>query len=453
MAYDSTKPADDSYLADFPATDREQERAIINDQIVDALKLQGLTPGNLSGNIPVSNGTLNVNLNAEELGGNLASAFAVSGHTHAAATGSSNGFMSNTDYTKLSGVATGAEVNQNAFSNILVGATTVQADSKTDTLEIVNGANITVTPDAANDRLTVAVSGTVPSATTAGSCTGNAATATNATSHISASSGAHAASAISSTATGDVSATNVQAAIAELASEKASLATMAATTDGASGADKVGVTAISGISGATVQALLEALKSYVDNKVVIGTSATAAATAAKTVALSSFALTTGASVLVTFTNGNTVAGALTLNVNSTGAKTIYHEDGNAVSATHPAYFPAGVQIEFTYNGTRWVFKNRIVINYVNGASWYRIWSDGWIEQGFVVTTGSSSGTANLVKTLITTNYNVQIHNTTGYRSMPISNKTISAFTWTQINVSAGVATADSNTYDVLVLGY
>jgi microcystin-dependent protein len=178
MAYDSTKPADDSYLADFPATDREQERAIINDQIVDALKLQGLTPGNLSGNIPVSNGTLNVNLNAEELGGNLASAFAVSGHTHAAATGSSNGFMSNTDYTKLSGIATGAEVNQNAFSNVLVGATTIQADAKTDTLEIVNGANITVTPDAANDRLTVAVSGTVPSATTAGSCTGNAATAT-----------------------------------------------------------------------------------------------------------------------------------------------------------------------------------------------------------------------------------------------------------------------------------
>jgi hypothetical protein len=114
----------------------------------------------------------------------LASAFAVSSHTHAAATGSSNGFMSNTDYTKLSGVATGAEVNQNAFSNVLVGSTTIQADAKTDTLEIVNGANITVTSDATNDRLTVAVTGTVPTATTAttattaAACTGNAATAT-----------------------------------------------------------------------------------------------------------------------------------------------------------------------------------------------------------------------------------------------------------------------------------
>jgi hypothetical protein len=407
MAYDSAKPADDSYLADFPATDREQERAIINDQIVDALKLQGLTPGNASGNIPVSNGTLNVNLNAEKLGGNLASAFAVSGHTHAAATGSSNGFMSNTDYTKLSGVATGAEVNQNAFSNVLVGATTVQADGKTDTLEIVPGANIAVTPDAVNDRLTIAVSGTVPSATTAGSCTGNAATATNATSHISASSGAHAASAINCAATGDVSATNVQAAIAELASEKASLATIAATTSGASGADKVGATAISDISGATVQALLEALKSYVDNKVVIGTSATAAATAAKTVTLSSFALTTGVSILVAFTNGNTVAGALTLNVNSTGVKTIYHEGGNAASATYPAYFPAGAQIEFVYNGTGWVFKKRIVTNYVNGASWYRVWSDGWIEQGGMMSVGSGS-TISLIKQHQNTNYKVSL---------------------------------------------
>ncbi|SFM42768.1 hypothetical protein SAMN04490355_11271, partial [Pelosinus propionicus DSM 13327] len=41
--------------------------------------------------------------------------------------------------------------------------------------------------------------------------------------HITATSGAHTASAISSTATGDVAATNVQAAIAELASEKAAL--------------------------------------------------------------------------------------------------------------------------------------------------------------------------------------------------------------------------------------
>lgn len=53
-----------------------------------------------------------------------------------------------------------AEVNQNAFSNVKVGSTTVAADSKTDTLEIVAGSNITITPDATNDKITIAATNT-----------------------------------------------------------------------------------------------------------------------------------------------------------------------------------------------------------------------------------------------------------------------------------------------------
>ena len=49
-----------------------------------------------------------------------------------------------------------AEANQNAFSNIKVGSTTVAADSQTDTLELA-GSNITITPDATNDKITFAV--------------------------------------------------------------------------------------------------------------------------------------------------------------------------------------------------------------------------------------------------------------------------------------------------------
>ena len=60
------------------------------------------------------------------------------------------------DKTKLSGIATGAEVNQNTFSNIKVGTTTVAADSKTDTLELVAGTGITLTPDVINDKITIA---------------------------------------------------------------------------------------------------------------------------------------------------------------------------------------------------------------------------------------------------------------------------------------------------------
>ena len=67
--------------------------------------------------------------------------------------------LSTNDYTtaeksKLSGIAAGAEVNQNAFSSVVVGSTTVAADAKTDSLTLVAGANVTLTPDADNDTIT-----------------------------------------------------------------------------------------------------------------------------------------------------------------------------------------------------------------------------------------------------------------------------------------------------------
>ena len=60
----------------------------------------------------------------------------------------------------------GAEVNQNAFGNILVGSTTIAADTKTDTLTFVAGTNVTLTPDAANDKLTIAAKDTTYAAAT-----------------------------------------------------------------------------------------------------------------------------------------------------------------------------------------------------------------------------------------------------------------------------------------------
>lgn len=58
------------------------------------------------------------------------------------------------------GVESGAEVNQNAFSNVKVGNTTVAADIKTDTIELVAGSNVILTPDAANDKVTIAAKDT-----------------------------------------------------------------------------------------------------------------------------------------------------------------------------------------------------------------------------------------------------------------------------------------------------
>lgn len=167
MAYNASFPADDSYLSDFPAGDREQNRALKDDQIVNAGKLQGLTAGNKNGQIPINNGTENANLNAALLNGKASSYFATSNHTHTTATQSSNGYMSNADKKKLDGIASGAEVNQNAFANVKVGTTTIQADAKQDTLTLAAGANISLVGDANNDKVTIGVTGTVASATTA----------------------------------------------------------------------------------------------------------------------------------------------------------------------------------------------------------------------------------------------------------------------------------------------
>lgn len=70
--------------------------------------------------------------------------------------------LSTNDYTtaeknKLAGIASGAQTNQNAFSNVKVGTTIVAADNATDTLELAAGANITLTPDTTNDKVTIAV--------------------------------------------------------------------------------------------------------------------------------------------------------------------------------------------------------------------------------------------------------------------------------------------------------
>ena len=76
-----------------------------------------------------------------------------------AASGSAAGSMSSAHYTKLEGIAAGAEVNQNAFSKVAVsGQTTVEADAKTDTLTLAAGSNVTLTTDATNDKVTIAAS-------------------------------------------------------------------------------------------------------------------------------------------------------------------------------------------------------------------------------------------------------------------------------------------------------
>ena len=96
---------------------------------------------------------------------NIPTSFTPSAHasTHiggtdpiANASASSAGLMSKDDKTKLDGIQAGAEVNQNAFSIISVsGQSSIEADTKTDTLTLANGTGITITTDATNDKITI----------------------------------------------------------------------------------------------------------------------------------------------------------------------------------------------------------------------------------------------------------------------------------------------------------
>lgn len=89
-----------------------------------------------------------------------------------------------------------------------------------------------------------------------------------------------------------------------------------------------------------------------------GTSSSAATASAKTSSITNYILTQGARVTVTFSNANTnVAGAITLNVNSTGAKTIYYNNA-ATSATNTLTWTAGESLTFIYSGTYYYFVSR-----------------------------------------------------------------------------------------------
>lgn len=91
-----------------------------------------------------------------------------------------------------------------------------------------------------------------------------------------------------------------------------------------------------------------------------GACTTAAGTAAKAVSVTTgtFSLEAGARVSVKFNNANT-ANSPTLNVNSTGAKNIFHKGAQITSGSNKALL-AGI-CDFIYDGTQW----HLVGNYID----------------------------------------------------------------------------------------
>lgn len=79
--------------------------------------------------------------------------------------------LSTNDFTtsyknKLDGIAQGAEVNQNAFGKIIVGDTSIEADAEVDELTFIAGSNVTLTPSASGDSITITAKDTTYSAAT-----------------------------------------------------------------------------------------------------------------------------------------------------------------------------------------------------------------------------------------------------------------------------------------------
>lgn len=83
-------------------------------------------------------------------------------------------------------------------------------------------------------------------------------------------------------------------------------------------------------------------------------------------------------------------------------------------------------------------RNFVVITYVNGTSWYRVWSNGWVEQGGRCN-ASGNITVTLLKPYANTNYQVIFsyvgaNNTTGnVRDNSIISQSTNRFVTSEVN--------------------
>lgn len=135
-----------------------------------------------------------------------------------------------------------------------------------------------------------------------------------------------------------------------------------------------------GITGATVNRF--------------GTCSTAAATAAKTVSITTgtFSLEAGARVSVKFSNANT-ADTPTLNVASKGAKNIFHKGAQITTGVNKALL-AGV-CDFIYDGTQW----HLIGNYIDTNTTYSnfVKSGSGAKSGLVPAPSTTAGTTKYLR--------------------------------------------------------
>lgn len=261
-----------------------------------------------------------------------------------------------------------AEANQNAFSNVVVGSTTIAADSKTDSLTLVAGSNVTITPDATNDKITIAATDTTYNpATTSVQGLMSAEDKTKLDGIATGANKTTVDTALSSTSTNPVQNKVINTAL----SSKASTA--------------VATTSANGLMSSTDKTKLNA------TNVAYATCSTAAATAAKVATISgndNWTLTTGSIVVVKFTVTNS-ASNVTLNLNNTGAKSIWYNNAVYTGNSNMVCGCANRCITFMYDGTNWVWLS-------HGTDSNSTYSPAILGQGYGTCATAEATTAKVV---------------------------------------------------------
>lgn len=181
-AGDEDSPITEAYLKKTDANSTYSTKTYVNSTFVPVTStIAGLsldnpvTAANLRNAINVANGsqankieTVKVNGTALSIDSSKAVNIDISGKVDKV---SGKGLSTN-DYTtneknKLSGIASGAEVNQNAYSNVVVGSTTLAAGSKTGSFTLKAGSNVTINADSTNYTITITAQDTTyPDVTT-----------------------------------------------------------------------------------------------------------------------------------------------------------------------------------------------------------------------------------------------------------------------------------------------
>ena len=279
-----------------------------------------------------SNGTISVNTNgtsAEVAVKGLGSAAYTASSAYAAASHSHSSY-----------------VNQNAFSNVKVGTTTVAADSTTDTLELV-GSNVTITPDATNDKVTIGITkDNVVAALGYTPPTSDTNTTYSAGTGISLSGTTFSNSGVRSIASGSTNGTisvNTNGTSAEVAVKGLGSAAYTASTAYAAASHTHNYAASTAAGGGAI------------SMVGVTTAGDGAAYTATVAGITS--LTAGVSfIMIPHTNSTTTTP--TLNVNGLGAKGIRMRGssatGTAITAAVTAWLASGRPVQLTYNGIYWL---------------------------------------------------------------------------------------------------